>query len=164
MHLVCLGVVKRLIWMKGPLINSCTLASSTLKRMSDSLVSSKSYMPREFNRKCRPLSKVESWRATEYRHWAICTNISCFFSVSIFCLSCEYFYEEYTDYASDLLNMFVKQFSQYYGEDKVVYSVHNLINLPVRKLGPLDRCSCFPFESFLFKLKCLIRRPNLLLQ
>lgn len=46
----------------------------------------------------------------------------------------------------------------------VVYSVHNLFNLPVRKFGPLDRCSCFPFESFSFKLKCLVRRPNLPLQ
>lgn len=82
MHLACLGVVKRLIWlwMKGPLINNCRLASSTLKRMSDSLVSLKCYMPREFNGKCKPLCEVERWKATEYRNWASCTNISCFFS------------------------------------------------------------------------------------
>ena len=37
MHLVCLGVVKRMIWlwMKGPLVNSCRIGAVAVQRISD---------------------------------------------------------------------------------------------------------------------------------
>ena len=39
MHLVCLGVVKRMIclWMKGPLVNSCRIGAVAVQRISDAL-------------------------------------------------------------------------------------------------------------------------------
>ena len=59
MHLVCLGVMKRLIllWMKGPL--KCRLGSMTITQISDHLLSLKDSIPCEFSRKPRSLSEVE---------------------------------------------------------------------------------------------------------
>ena len=53
MHLVCLGVMKRLIWlwMHGPLANNCRIGIRTVQLISDSLTDLKNHLPREFNRK-----------------------------------------------------------------------------------------------------------------
>ena len=67
MHLVCLGVVKRMIWlwMKGLLVNSCRISAGTLTQVSDALTHLHSYLPREFNRKDRPLNEVDRWKGSE---------------------------------------------------------------------------------------------------
>jgi len=61
---------------------------------------------------------------------------------------------------------FVRQFSHHYGEDQYVYNVHDLVHLAddVSRFGELDSYSCFPFESYLGKLKKLVRKPNYPLQ
>jgi hypothetical protein len=62
--------------------------------------------------------------------------------------------------------VFVSQFGELYGEDHLVYNVHCLVHIAddVAILGRMDNFSAFPFESFLGKLKRLVRRPNSLLQ
>ena len=50
MHLVCLGVVKRLLllWMRGPLESNCRMAARTVLLISGKLISLQKYLPREF--------------------------------------------------------------------------------------------------------------------
>lgn len=182
MHLVYLGVVKRMIllWIKGPLENGCRIGMNAVKRISSSLADLKGFLPKEFSRKARTLDYVERWKATEFRQFLLYTGpvvlkkqlpphlykhfILLF--VSMLCLSCSFFCETYRDYVQELLYRFVSQFGEIYGRDMVVFNVHGLVHLPtdVHKFGPLENFSAFVFESFLGKMKRLVRRPTLPLQ
>lgn len=73
MHLVCLGVMKRLIWlwMKGPLINNCRIGIHVVRQISDSLLGLKNHLPREFSRKGRSIFEVERWKVTEFRQFLL---------------------------------------------------------------------------------------------
>ena len=82
-------------------------------------------------------------------------------SVAIFCLSCEFFCDGYSQYADQLLCRFVQQFGEICGRDMLVY-MH--LAKDVEKFGPLDNFSAFIFESFLGNLKRLVRRPTSPLQ
>lgn len=67
------------------------------------------------------------------------------------------------DFSGEVLIHFVSNFSVLYGDLHVVYNVHSLIHLAkeVRAHGPLDSFSCFSFESYLGKLKRLLRNSRL---
>jgi len=62
--------------------------------------------------------------------------------------------DDMCDYAKKLLVIFVESCAPLYGKEMLVYNVHSLIHLPddVKKFGPLDRFSAFPFESFLYQI------------
>jgi len=53
------------------------------------------------------------------------------------------------NYAEDLLNSYVEQFSDLYGEEHISYNVHSLIQLvdDFRVYGVLDNFSAFTFEN-----------------
>lgn len=74
MHLVCLGVVKRIIWYlkQGP--RDCRLSSRQLLEISDNLVSLHGKMPSEFARQPRSLEELERWKATEFRQFLLYTG------------------------------------------------------------------------------------------
>ena len=182
MHLVCLGVMKRilLLWIRGPIVNSCRIGAQAVERISDSLIEMKNYLPREFLRKGRSLREVDRWKATEFRQFLLYTGpvillgkVServyrnfLLFAVAIYCLSSDSYSNSHCQYAGDLLRIFVEEFGSIYGRDMLVYNVHCLVHLAddVKRFGSLDRFSAFPFESFLGKLKRMVRQPNLPLQ
>ena len=58
MHLICLGVMRRLMhfWMKGP---HCRLSVSTKTEISECLLSLCRYVPKEFARKPRSLNELD---------------------------------------------------------------------------------------------------------
>lgn len=64
--------------------------------------------------------------------------------------------------ARDCLKYFSDQFGKIYGRNHLIYNVHSIIHLADDCLthGPLDRFSCFPFETYLGRLKRLIRSSN----
>ena len=72
--------------------------------------------------------------------------------------------ENYLDYVKKLLTYFVATFCKLYGKDHCVYNIHSLIHLPddVNRYGALDKVSSFPYESYLGRLKKLVRRPQFL--
>ena len=74
MHLVCLGVVKRILFYlkKGP--RNCKLSQKQWSEVSDNLVSLNGKMPREFSRQPRALYELERWKATEYRQFVLYTG------------------------------------------------------------------------------------------
>lgn len=179
MHLVCLGVMKRLLllWIKGPL--PCRLSARSVLQISSNLLSLKNCVPSDFARQPRSLSEIDRWKATEMRQFLLYTgplvligvvhpNIYENFlllSVGLHILLNNTLSRMYNQYAHDVLVGFVTHFCQIYGEESAVYNVHGLIHLSEdsKNYGSLDNISSFPFETFLYKLKRLVRKPSFLL-
>ena len=177
MHLVCLGVTRRLLmlWMKGPLF--CRQGGGFIAQVSMGLLDLKEYMPCEFLRKGRPLGEVDRWKATEFRQFLLYLGPvllksklplhlykhSMLLSVAIYCLASPMFYNPYCDYAKQLLCVIVTQVGVLYGQTQYIYNIHALVHLAddVFRFGPLDGFSSFAFESFLGKLKKLVRKTSL---
>ncbi|OXA53107.1 hypothetical protein Fcan01_12545 [Folsomia candida] len=67
MHLVCLGVTRKLIscWKNGPI--PLRIGRQNIAQISERLLACKNFIPSEFNRKPRSLCELEYWKATEYR-------------------------------------------------------------------------------------------------
>ncbi|XP_076248013.1 uncharacterized protein LOC143187657 [Calliopsis andreniformis] len=74
MHLVCLGVVKKLLclWRTGK--PSTKISNSKLSNTSNSLIHLAKSIPVEFIRKPRALDKVKRWKATEFRQFLFYTD------------------------------------------------------------------------------------------
>ena len=173
MHLVCLGVVRKLIklWNKGPL--PTRMSHNMLSIISGLLLNVRSYIPSEFVRRPRSLLEISQWKATELRQFllysgpvVLCGKIPkvmyhnfLLLSVSIRILLSPKLCSEYLDYAQELLETFVQNFGEIYGQDMLIYNIHNLVHLvqDAKRYGALDNISAFPFESFLGKLKKLVR-------
>lgn len=175
MHLVCLGVVRKLIylWIKGPL--RCRVSGRVLSVISQQMTLLRMHVPKTFSRKPRSLHEVAMWKATEFRLFllytgpiVLCKNVPrniyqhfMILSVAMRILSPD-LCSEFSQYADQLLKVFVENFAKLYGPEFIVYNVHSLIHLAqdARKYGPLDQISCFPFESFLGKIKKIVQKPQ----
>jgi len=182
MHLVCLGVCRRLLtfWLRGPIRKSDSVASrlsaGTLQQLSTKLVNLRNAVPTEFARKPRCISEVDRWKATEFRLFLLYIGPVVLFdvlsdavfnhfmllSVGITLLVSPKFCGPYADYAHSLLCSFVEQAKQLYGEEFIVYNVHGLTHLAadVKQHGCLDHFSAFPYENKLKELKKLVRKPS----
>src|SRR5207249_6022175 len=70
------------------------------------------------------------------------------------------------DYAGELLLLFVRHATKLYGQEFLVYNVHNLVHLheDSRLLGNLDSYSAFKFENCLNIIKRFLRSPHKPLQ
>jgi len=174
MHLVCLGVVRRMIffWLKGPL--KIRLSARHVSLISNSLVSFRGNVPVEFARKPRSLSEVESWKATEFRQFLLYSGLVALKShmksklyehfvclcVAMHILLSPTLCHHYCDYVEELLHVWVKDSMKLYGKQFAVYNVHSVLHLPddVRKFGNLDNVSAFPFENFMRTLKASVRK------
>lgn len=176
MHVVCLGVVRRIIllWSIGP--RTCRLSSTLLQAVSNRLNTYRSFMPRQFARKPRSLNEVRMWKATEFRTFLLYTgpvalkgllsetlynNFVCLSVAVTICLNTE-LCQEYANYCEKLFHYFVEQFAKLYGENQLVYNVHCLTHIvdDVRRYGCLDNVSAFPFENYLGHLKGMVRNAK----
>lgn len=176
MHLVCLGAMRQLIylWFKGPL--KCRQSVQNLTTISAFMASVRQYLPRNFARKPRSLLEISMWKATELRQFLLYTGPVVLLknmpntmyrnfillSVSIRILLSPDLCTENCDYAEDILKLFVQDFGLIYGLEFVGYNIHSLIHIAqdARNFGPLDSISCFPFKTYLGKLKKIVRRPQ----
>ncbi|KYM98827.1 hypothetical protein ALC62_10457, partial [Cyphomyrmex costatus] len=180
MHLICLGIMRKLIylWVEGDL--HYRLRATAVEAISICLVVKlKPSIPVEFARKPRKIECVKMWKATEYRLILLYTGPLDFKSVLkkdvythfmilhviIRILSSENL-KEYINYAQDLILYFIKKFIQLYGIQNVSHNVHNLMHLveDVKKFGPLDNFSAFKFENYMQTLKKYIRKADRPLQ
>ena len=176
MHLLYLGVVRRILlsWIRG---SYCVrLSQSLCSQLSNALLNMRSYIPRDFCRRPRSLAEIDRWKATEFRLFLLYTGpiaIKCFvsevvykhfllLSVASFILSSPELCLRYCDYAESLLKLFVSNIAKIYGKDMLVYNIHGLLHLAddVRRYGPLENFSAFPFENKLKDVKKLVRKPN----
>ena len=176
MHLVCLGVMRRLLMLliKGPL--HCRLQALVVRQISDALLTMKTFVPKEFARKPRSLAEMDRWKATEFRQFLLYTgpvvlltkvsevvykNFLLLF-VAIHILVNPELCHLYSAYAHELLILFVQHFETIYGRNMLVYNVHCLVHLAedASRFGCLDNISAFPFENFLGKFKRMVRKPS----
>lgn len=74
MHLVCLGVMRRLLhlWLKGPL--ACRLSGLQVKILSEKLLKIRKCVPVEFAQRPRSLNEVDRWKASEFRQFLLYTG------------------------------------------------------------------------------------------
>lgn len=178
MHLVCLGVVRRLtdLWCGavGPL--RTRLSSIQVLGISERLVALKDFIPAEFARKPRALSERLRWKATEFRQLLLYTgpvvlksvlprqvyDNFMLLSVAIYILANSNYCIEMNDLAHSFLVSFVEHYGLLYGKEMVVYNIHGLVHLAsdVKVHGPLDSISGFPYENYLGELKRLVRKPH----
>lgn len=175
LHLICLGVMKRLLhyWLSSG--SPYRLSSLAKSNMSEQILALGARLPPEFNRKGRSLIEVERWKATEFRtlllyfgpivlkdyldkpryeHFLLLHFAVYVMSSNNYC----WLFEN----AKACMEQFVYQMNELYGKGSYVYNVHCLLHVAdaVKRFGPLDKWSCFPFESFLHQLKRRVRSAN----
>ncbi|EFN64455.1 hypothetical protein EAG_07646, partial [Camponotus floridanus] len=174
MHLICLGVVKKLVvnlWCFGK--PSVKLSYRDIANISSNLINQAKNIPIEFNRKPRSLLEAKRWKATEFRQFLFYTgpvvlrkilnnnryiNFLCLHVAIIILTSSKY--SCFIDYATKLLSYFVNTFKILYGAENISHNVHNLLHLSedVKIHGPLDNFSVFPFENYLQSILKSIRK------
>ena len=181
MHLVCLGVMRKILnlWTSSSK-TKYKLSRFNVEVISERLRRCKHYTASEFSRKPRGLEELSHWKATEYRQFLLYlgpvvlkgmleksyyTHFLCL-SVSITILLNEVYISRHFNYAKSLLQYFVKEFATLYGQENLSYNVHGLLHLPddVQRFGPLDDFSAFPYENSLGNMKKLKRSTNMPLQ
>lgn len=176
LHLVLLGVVKKLLqmWLKGkpPLI----LSSNDVRIISNKLIDISYTQPKEFQRKIRPLSEIGYFKGSEFRTFLIYSGpfvlkdvlseeqynhfLSLHVAIRILCNP--EMYHSHGVVAKTLLEDFVTRFGEIYGMDHLVYNVHGLIHLSddCMNFGTLDSFSAFSFENYMMELKRLLYKNN----
>ncbi len=176
-HLLYLGVMRRLLnrWVKGP--RPSKLSHQQIELISCKLLQLARYVPSEFARKPRSLQEMDRWKATEFWQFLLYTGIIALkseleeeyyhnflcLSVAVFILSDRNLLEHYLNYADQLFEYFVVDSMRLYGQNVIVYNVHNLTHTvdDVRKYGCLDSVSSFPFESILGRVKECVKSLSL---
>lgn len=176
MHLVCLGVVKKkiLLWLgcikNSPL--SIRLPSKSVKLISTRLLHLKICVTCDFARIPRGLNEVLRWKATEFRTFILYTG-----PIVLQSIIGEECYEHFIclhvcmtvllsqthgsllHFIEKLLNYYVNKFGEIYGKEFMSHNIHALLHLidDYKQFGPLDNCSCFPYENFMQLLKKMVR-------
>lgn len=178
LHVVCLGVIKRLlfIWIDGPV--PYKLSASIINDISTRIKYLVQYVPSDFDRKPRKLNEYKRWKGTEFRFFAVYISVvvlhdlidkdrMLFMSLLFIALRILLRRSPPADikYADDLLKYCVEHFGELFGISQITYNVHNLIHLSKNVLdnGPLDNTSAFPFENFMSSVKKMVRKPNCVL-
>ncbi|CAI6367343.1 unnamed protein product [Macrosiphum euphorbiae] len=175
MHLICLGVVRKLImmWIKGPV--SVRYPSWKIKEVSSAMEKLKAQIPCEFARKPRSFDEISRWKATEYRTFLLYTgpivmksilkkdHWKHFLALSIsmtILLSPDH--SKFLFIARNLLDYFLKRYEQIYGSYLMSHNFHGLnhISDDYDMYGPLDNVSAFPFENYMGQLKKMLRKPH----
>lgn len=181
MHLVCLGVMRKLLntWIK--LKSPQRLQLRLIEELNCRMVASSKYVCAEFARKPRSLKEIDNFKATEFRTILLYVGpiilkgilskqlYSHFllFHCAIRILSSNNAASvEWNQLAKSLLHTFVSKSAELYGNQFLVYNVHSLIHLAddCLKYGKLDNFSAFPFENEMQRLKRLLRNKKLSLQ
>jgi hypothetical protein len=174
MHLVCLGVVKKLLvcWKRGPLPHR--EGRQFINLVSERLVNLRKYIPTEFNRKTRTLLELDFWKATEFRSFLLytgplvlknCLNVEKYQHFLHLSLAIRILLSDdrnWYKFADSLLKVFVSKIPVLYTEDFLVYNIHSLVHLTddAVKFGSLNNINAFPFENFMQVLKRMLREKN----
>lgn len=175
MHMLCLGVTKKLLflWMNGPL--NVRLPSWKIRELSDLAIHLKSDFPCDFSRKPRKFEDVARFKATEFRTiliyygFIILKDIisdDCYKNFKALSIAMTILLSPHhvslKQYARDLLEYFVKSFEQIYGQMYMAPNIHGLLHVvdDYDRFGPLDNCSTFTFENYMKVLKSMIRKPH----
>ncbi|XP_036144423.1 uncharacterized protein LOC118646174 isoform X1 [Monomorium pharaonis] len=178
MHLVCIGVVKKMLnfLLSGPL--NVRLPARSINSISSLLIEMRTSISVEFVRKLRELHFLSLWKATELRQFLLYTGpillknyinkdiyknfLTLHVAIRLLC-SPDLLH---ITYAESLLKHFVQSFAILYGSQHISHNIHALIHLAddVRKFGTLDTFSAFGYENYLRKIKQFVRKAERPLQ
>ena len=173
-----LGVLKRLmhLWTGGP--RGVRVSAGNIAIMSEILKMCADSCPTEFARKPRELRYLDRYKSTELRTFLCYTGVFAGRNVlppryyrhfCIFVCAARILLnpvlaknDMYLDAAEKFLLEFVRWFRRIYGRRHMVYNVHVLIHVAqdARRYGCLDNVSSFPFESHMYTIKRLLRKPG----
>ncbi|XP_063216426.1 uncharacterized protein LOC134527571 isoform X1 [Bacillus rossius redtenbacheri] len=178
LHLICLGVMKRLIriWCDTGLRKG-KLSSKSIDTLSNRMQILRKHTPKEFSRKPRPVKLFKFWKGTEFRSFLLYFGPVVLVKVlprslfehfmllhtAVYVLASDIGEQNsWRKYANDLMHVFVKEIPALYGKEVLVYNFHDLLHLAddVANFGKLDHFSAFPFENFMKKIKNMVRAPN----
>lgn len=183
MHLIDMGVVKRLLTFlfglkKGRRVPGVTLRREVIEQIDSFIISLRTIMISriDFARIPRSLKEIPRWKATEFRlflHYIGVVVLKPFLRkenynhflclhVAIKLLSCEYWCQQDREYANDLLGFFVKQSANLYTSNFVSYNVHNLLHIcqDVARFGPLYFFSAYRFENYYGLMKKFLKKSD----
>ncbi|XP_070516695.1 uncharacterized protein [Cardiocondyla obscurior] len=180
MHLICLGVVKKMLqlWVNG--YYTSKLNARKVAQLSEMLIKVSKWVPKEFTRKPRALDELTRWKATEFQEFllylgpVLLINIlppdylqhfnALHCAVRILCHPTDCFRNN--RYSKDLILQFIQLFRHLYGIETIIYNVHNLIHIneDVLQFGALDSFSAFPFENYMQSIKKMLMKPDKPLQ
>ncbi|XP_076664960.1 uncharacterized protein LOC143367220 [Andrena cerasifolii] len=165
MHLVCLGVVKKLLsaWVHGEYSPFSKLRRRHISILSTRLKSLNRYCPSDFARRPRAIELCSKYKATEFRQFLLYTGPVIlngvleetvykhflFLHAAIRVLVSESPSSQHLRFAESALEKFVLRNEELYGPTFNSFNVHGLLHLTndVRCLGNLDSCSAFPYEN-----------------
>ncbi|XP_025157709.1 uncharacterized protein LOC112589299 [Harpegnathos saltator] len=184
MHLVCLGVMRKLIqlWLNGPINKNVRFQSNIVHEISNALTDFVQFIPSDFNRKPRALKYLKYWKATEFRLFLLYLGpvilrkhlrkdlynhfLELYVAITILASPVLSLHDVNVSYAGQLLNHFVSSFETLYGKRYISHNVHNLqhIAADVKKYGALDNFSAFRFENFIGTLIKLVKKGEKPLQ
>lgn len=169
MHLIDLGVTRKILL---SLLNnkaSEKLNAQNKIELSTRLMSLAAFIPKEFARKPRTLDEILRWKATEFRQFILYTGIIVLKEIvnddlyyhflllhsAYRLLLCPRSYRSNIGVSDELLKSFVENFPILYTETGVTYNVHNLLHVTdcVQEIGFLNDFSAYPFENFMQELK-----------
>lgn len=182
MHLVCLGVMKKLLsaWVFGKYSRLSKLSGSSISTMNTRLNILRDYCPSDFARRPRPLGVCSKYKATEYRQFLLYTG-----PVILYGLLNEQLYKHFLflhtavrilvsnspsrqnlSFAELALQKFVLRCENLYGATFNSYNVHGILHITddVRRFGNLDSFSAFPYENNMKIFRKYCRKPSLTLQ
>lgn len=182
MHLICLGVMKKLLvaWVFGKYSRLTKLSGRSISIICARLDILKKYCPSDFARRPRSLDACSKYKATEFRQFLLYTG-----PVVAYGILDEQVYKHFLflhaavrilisnspsrlqlNLAEVALQKFVQRCESLYGSNFSTYNVHGLLHVvnDVRLLGSLDSFSAFPYESNMSIFRKYCRKPGLLLQ
>ncbi|KAJ8687163.1 hypothetical protein QAD02_022957 [Eretmocerus hayati] len=178
MHLVYLGDVKYLLNLISEFNNRPDSDINVdFKAFGAALEEVEKWIPEEFSKKrVKDFGELGKWKATHGRFFLLYASIPLAhqflpkrYAEHISKLTCAIRILSDSDqyvinnaYADSLLREFIRDYKILYGEEYLVYNLHNLIHLAEEALqnGTLDSFSAFPFENFMRILKSFVRKPE----
>lgn len=175
LHVVLLGVVRKLLrmWISGK-PNSLLPSRSTLK-ISEILEKLGKSQPKEFQRRARKLSNINYFKGSELRTFLLYTGPFVLKNIlpddkyshfmllhsAILILCCEKNTQK-IQVAEEMLKVFVADYANLYGVENISFNVHSLLHIvdDVKLYGNLDSYSAFSFESYMQVIKRLLKKNN----
>ena len=188
MHAVWNGMAKKLLqfWMNGDPSEDnrshkvYNLSVAEKREVNDRISCFSLTCPTEFQRKPRTLHELSYFKATEFRSFVCYYGLAALMGV----LDDEYLENFkclvigmrillspvlcplYNKKADFFLKKFVQKYMSLYGEKHMVINAHYITHLAEdgARYQNLDNVSSFPYESYLFKLKQMVRKPGATIQ
>ncbi|XP_065213071.1 uncharacterized protein LOC135840511 isoform X1 [Planococcus citri] len=174
MHLLCLGIMKKLIelWMQSiPRISRRVLKKTPKDILNNRLKTVANFCPVEFVRHPRSIDEYKRWKATEFRTFLLYYGTAVLIGVlpteklkhfQHLQFAIRLLFKNKIDRAQEIIQKFVSTFSTLYHKSLINHNLHGLIHFAedCRVFGSPDSFSAFPFENFLSVIKKLFRSGN----